>query len=69
MGALAFAHPLPNTAGHVLSGMVAGAPHLPPFVRGLTAMLFTMYQYDDDVIPWREMAEFFAGYALAQVYS
>ena len=66
MGLLAFAHPLPNTAAHVLTGIVAGAPHLPPWVRGLTALLFTAYQLHDDELPWSEMAEFFTGYALAQ---
>ena len=44
MGLLVFAHPLPNTAAHVLTGIVAGAPHLPPWVRGLTALLFAVYQ-------------------------
>ena len=67
MGLLAFAHPLPNTAAHVLTGLVAGAPHLPPWVRGLTTVLFAAYQlHDDDDFPWSEMAEFGAGYALAQ---
>ena len=68
MGLLAFAHPLPNTAAHVLTGLVAGAPHLPPWVRGLTTVLFAAYQLhdDDDNFPWSEMAEFGAGYALSQ---
>ena len=66
MGLLAFAHPLPNTAAHVLTGLVAGAPHLPPWVRGLTTVLFAAYQLHDDELPWSEMAEFGAGYALSQ---
>ena len=67
MGLLAFAHPLPNTAAHILTGIVAGAPHLPPWVRGVTALLFAAYQQlHDDELPWSEMAEFFTGYALSQ---
>ena len=62
MELLAFAHPLPNTAAHV-----AGAPHLPPWVRGLTALLFAAYQLHDDegeLLPWSEMAEFVDRYDL-----
>ena len=68
MGLLAFQHPLPNTAAHILTGIVAGAPHLPPWVRGVTALLFAAYQLhdDEDELPWSEMAEFVAGYALPQ---
>ena len=66
MGVLAFADDRANTAAHVLSGIVAGAPQLPPWVRGLTAILFATYQYDVE-IPWRETAEFLAGYAVAQL--
>ena len=67
MGVLAFADQRANTAAHVLSGIVAGAPQLPPWVRGLTAILFATYQYEPPVIPWRETAEFLAGYAVAQL--